>query len=103
VTDQAAIDRVRANLATARQPVYDPTDPIQAAAVRLAHAETRPCDNDGEPDGERCTGTLTYEPDDVQAKCPICGGWTGRFAPARTPTPAAEHQGRLAAETKETP
>ncbi len=42
---------------------------------------TRPCNGEREPDGAVCTGTLTFELGDVQAKCPVCGGWTGRLAP----------------------
>lgn len=41
---------------------------------------TAPCDNEREPDGQPCDGVLTFEPLDVQAKCPACGAWTGRLA-----------------------
>lgn len=72
-------------------------------AIRLTHGlcdecagltpGTRPCDAEREPDGERCTGTLTFEMGDPQAKCPVCGAWTGRLAPgheqAVTPTGGA--------------
>lgn len=70
-----------------------PVDPGVRAAYYAPHQltpGTRPCDNEREPDGERCTGTLTFALGDVQAKCPVCGGWTGRLAPgherAVTPT-----------------
>jgi hypothetical protein len=79
--------------------IFDPPDPRPVAVegcpahqaryaaqqfeLRLTTTETRTCDNECEPDGERCTGMLTFAPDDVQAKCPTCGGWTGRFAPRR--------------------
>lgn len=44
-------------------------------------AGTRPCNNEHEPAGERCTGTVRFETGDRQAQCPICGGWMGRLAP----------------------
>jgi hypothetical protein len=53
-----------------------------ALIPREASTTTRPCDNEREPDGEWCTGVLTFGSDDVQAQCPTCGGWTGRFAPS---------------------
>lgn len=42
---------------------------------------TRRCDNEREPDGQVCAGTLTFALGDVQAQCPACGAWTGRLAP----------------------
>jgi len=42
---------------------------------------TRPCSNEREPNGQPCTGTLTFESGDLQAECPVCGAWTGRLAP----------------------
>ena len=44
-------------------------------------AGTRPCDNEREPDGELCTGTVTFELGDRQARCSVCGAWMGRLAP----------------------
>jgi hypothetical protein len=38
---------------------------------------TAACGTEREPDGEPCTGTLTFGPADPQARCPVCGGWTG--------------------------
>lgn len=60
--------------------------PPHEPSVFCLSATTRRCDND-EPDGELCTGTLTFELGDLQAKCPVCGGWTGRHAPGRDTTP----------------
>lgn len=42
---------------------------------------TVPCNDEREPDGERCTGQVRYQPGDVQAACDTCGGWRGRWAP----------------------
>lgn len=39
------------------------------------------CDNEREPDGAPCVGTLRFGAHDVQAQCDTCGGWTGRMAP----------------------
>lgn len=47
---------------------------------------TRPCGNQREPDGELCTGTLTFEAGDRQAECLLCGAWTGRLAPGHEQT-----------------
>lgn len=44
-------------------------------------AGVRACDNEREPDGEVCTGTLTFYDGSIQAKCSVCGAWTGRLAP----------------------
>ncbi len=62
---------------------------MQREQARAAHHEsslslapgTRPCHNEQEPNGEVCTGTLTFRTGDAQAKCPVCGGWMGRLAP----------------------
>jgi len=62
------------------QHVYTADEIIAAWA-----AMTRPCsDTAREPDGLPCPGVLTFNKDDVQARCPVCGGWAGRFAPAGT-------------------
>lgn len=45
-----------------------------------------PCDNEREPDGGPCGGTLRFGPWEVQAQCDTCGGWTGRHAPGVRPT-----------------
>jgi hypothetical protein len=44
----------------------------------------RSCQNEVEqPDGTAplCTGTLTFGPGDLQAKCDTCGAWEGVNAP----------------------
>lgn len=71
-----------------------PVDPEVRVAYFAPHHPltpgTRRCDSEREPDGEVCTGTLTFALGDVQAKCSACGGWMGRLAPgheqAVTPT-----------------
>lgn len=71
-----------------------PVDGAVRAAYFAAHYPltpgTRPCNDDREPDGELCTGTLVFALGDVQVKCPVCGAWMGRLAPgheqAVTPT-----------------
>jgi len=76
-----------------------PVDPEVRAAYYAAHGPltpgTRPCNNEQEPDGVLCTGTLTFALGDVQAKCPACGGWMGRLAPGheRAVTPAGSNPG----------
>jgi hypothetical protein len=71
-------------------PAHKARRAAQQFVLRLATTETRICGTEREPDGERCIGWLTFGPDEVQAKCPACGGWTGRFAPAQR---ADEHPG----------
>lgn len=62
-----------------------PVDPEVRAAYFAPHHPltpgTRRCEAESEPDGQVCTGTLTFALGDVQAKCPVCGAWTGRLAP----------------------
>jgi hypothetical protein len=44
-------------------------------------AGIRPCENEREPDGEPCPGTVTFAARDRQARCCVCGAWMGRLAP----------------------
>jgi hypothetical protein len=52
---------------------------------------SRPCENETEPDGDRCTGTLTFADGDAQARCPVCHAWTGRLAPRRVIADDRDH------------
>lgn len=56
----------------------------QQLHLRLSTTERRICGTEHEPDGERCLGWLTFAPDEIQARCPVCGAWTGRLARATT-------------------
>lgn len=50
-----------------------------------------PCDGESEPDGVPCGGQLCAKPNDVQVRCPHCGGWTGyRARGMRQPFEIAE-------------
>lgn len=59
-----------------------------------------PCDDETEPDGERCTGVVRYGPDDPQARCSVCGGWRGRFAPLTARQRQRMHNAEFQAEHK---
>lgn len=79
--------------------LFEPPDPMPRAVegcpahrarwiaqqwfLRLNSSERRICGDETEPDGDLCTGWLIYEPGDVQAKCTVCGGWEGRWAPRK--------------------
>lgn len=54
--------------------------------VRESFRDRRPamtfrCQNEREPDGEQCRGTVRIAPDEVQGRCNTCEAWVGRDAP----------------------
>ena len=59
-----------------------------------------PCDDETEPDGERCTGVVRFGPDDPQAQCSVCRGWRGRFAPLTARQRQRMHNAEFQAEHK---
>lgn len=66
---------------TAHNPVWNGcTCPSVCGPTKLTPG-TRACINEQEPEGDLCTGTLTFALGDPQAKCPACGAWMGRLAP----------------------
>lgn len=54
----------------------------EVAGAPLGEGFEVPCENEREPDGERCAGTVGFAPGDAQARCDTCGGWVGRHAPS---------------------
>lgn len=62
-------------------PAHQARRVFQQWSDRLNSHEDRICGTDREPDGELCIGWLRFQPGDVQAKCDVCGGWEGRWAP----------------------
>lgn len=63
-------------------PAHQARRGYQQFVRRMEPDEQRICGNEREPDGERCVGWLRFRPGYAQAKCTVCGGWEGRFAPA---------------------
>jgi hypothetical protein len=51
-------------------------------AASLGEGFEVPCENEREPDGDRCVGTVGFEPWAAQGRCDTCGGWVGRQAPS---------------------
>lgn len=54
---------------------------VRRTLIGLPSAMVLRCQNETEPEGEQCRGTVRIRQGEPQGQCDTCGAWHGRYAP----------------------